>query len=206
MTRPFDLELAAALHAAAPQGVLVGHRVISDGDEEALSPELFPLPTLKRKRRESGAARMVARSLLAQLGCEDFPLRALPSGAPGWPPGIIGSLAHDRTVAIAAVARAKDLRALGVDVEPLLPLPAGLIEIVATPEERRRYSNEILESRLLFAAKEAVYKAINAFDASELDFEHVFVDFAAQTATIPDGRQIRVITSSAPCILALAYV
>ena len=41
-----------------------------------------------------------------------------PSGAPLWPRGIVGSLAHDRAVAVAAVARAADISCLGIDIEP----------------------------------------------------------------------------------------
>jgi 4'-phosphopantetheinyl transferase EntD len=62
--------LEQALDAVAVPGLLIGHRVISLGDEGALrDAEATSISsTIANVRRASGAARMVARILLAQLG------------------------------------------------------------------------------------------------------------------------------------------
>lgn len=105
-----------------------------------------------------GAARIVARQLLARLGCAQTELPKESSGAPRWPFGVVGSLAHDSTIAIAAVAMRRDFRALGTDIEPAEDLPAGLMEMIATPEERTREFAGPFYGRALFCVKEAVYR------------------------------------------------
>src|SRR3989440_8524351 len=101
-------------------GIMIGHRLISPGDEHALLPEEAPAfaSSVVKVRRASGAARIVARQLLARLGYRQCPLPKAPSGAPIWPAGVVGSLTHDSRVAVAAVATSRDVGALGIDVEP----------------------------------------------------------------------------------------
>ena len=55
-------------------------------------------------RRASGSARIVARQLLAQLGHGQCAVPKSASGAPTWPADVVGSMAHDSRVAVAAVA------------------------------------------------------------------------------------------------------
>src|SRR5262249_59963041 len=84
---------------------MVGHRLISPGDEDALWPEEIPplASSVDKVRRASGAARIVARQLLRRLGQPECALPRGSGGAPRWPTGIVGSLAHDSSVAVAAV-------------------------------------------------------------------------------------------------------
>ncbi|TPQ20638.1 4'-phosphopantetheinyl transferase superfamily protein [Streptomyces sporangiiformans] len=64
-----------------------------------------------------------------------------------------------------AAAHRSDLRTLGIDAEPHAPLPDGVLEFIALPEESShvarlaRHSPEVHWDRLLFCAKEAVCKA-----------------------------------------------
>lgn len=51
--------------------------------------------SVTKVRRASGAARIVARQLLARLGCAQTELPKESSGAPRWPFGVVGSLAHE---------------------------------------------------------------------------------------------------------------
>ncbi len=98
--------LQQMIDALAPPGILVGHRLIAPGDEFALLPEeagAFASSVVK-VRRASGAARIVARELLRQFGRAPRAVPKSASGAPAWPDGIVGSLAHDAEVAIAAMA------------------------------------------------------------------------------------------------------
>ena len=203
-----DAALAVALERLGPPNVLVGHRVISAGDEHALlAGEIVSFRASGLlARRQSGAARLVARQLLGKLGidCAELPRSA--SGAPVWPLGLVGSLAHDRSVAVAAVASADRFGAVGIDIEPAQPLPSELVDMVTTPTERAQYPAEILQSRLLFAIKEATYKAVNPLDHCFLDFHDVTVDLAANQAFIRNGRKINFAVGTGPRIVALAYV
>src|SRR5229473_1419152 len=114
MIMTLDPSLQSAIDALGFPGVMIGHRLISPGDEHALMPEeahAFASSVVK-VRRASGAARIVARQLLARLGYARCAVPKAPSGAPIWPAGIIGSLAHDSRVAVAAVGIQRDVAAL----------------------------------------------------------------------------------------------
>jgi 4'-phosphopantetheinyl transferase EntD len=62
-----------------------------------------------------------------------------------------------------------------------------------------------LQGRLLFAAKEAVYKAIAAREGPLLDYQDIDVDLAAKRARLRDGRELdlRWIVSTYVVVLAL---
>jgi 4'-phosphopantetheinyl transferase EntD len=192
---------------AAP-GIFVGKRLISDGDEGALLPEEaegFASSVIKR-RRSGGAARIVARELLGRLGCSN--MTALPkatSGAPIWPAGIVGSLAHDSRFAIAAVARRCDVGALGIDIEPAESLPFEL-DLIATPRERLRLGSHRHLGRLLFTAKEAVYKAVHPLDDIFLEHHDVEIDFDARKAVVLGGRVLDLRFSISTSLVTIAFI
>jgi 4'-phosphopantetheinyl transferase EntD len=187
-----DAVLASALDQLRLPGILIGHRRISPRDDRTLLAD--EVDSFSRSaaevRRASGAARLIARQLLKQLG---FPASALPkarSGEPIWPTGIVGSLAHDAQIAIAAVARSDAIVALGVDVEPAEALPPGLLTMVATAEEQLKIADDPFSGRLLFAAKEAVYKAVYPIDRVFLEYHQIAVDLANRSASTETGRSV----------------
>jgi 4'-phosphopantetheinyl transferase EntD len=149
---------------------------------------------------------MVARALLSHGGWPAAPIPRSPTGAPAWPAGVTGSLAHDDEVAVAAVASCRDVAGLGVDVEPDLPLPDDLVERVATLLERRRYGADVLASRRLFVAKEAVFKATHPLDGVFLDFHDVEVDLAAGRAATRGGREVELWFAPAARLIAVAHL
>jgi len=84
MALAHDQELGLSLRTLAPPGIIIGHRLITVGDEHALLPEetsAFERSAV-RVRRASGAARIVARALLHRLGHE---MTALPKSLGGAP-------------------------------------------------------------------------------------------------------------------------
>jgi 4'-phosphopantetheinyl transferase EntD len=118
-----------------------------------------------KRRQEFTAGRECSRSALSALGVPAAPILRGYRGAPQWPDGIVGSIAHCTGYCAAAVARGQDLVTIGLDAEPDAPLPGGVLELVSLPAERARLrelaaaSPETGWDRLLFCAKEAVYKA-----------------------------------------------
>jgi 4'-phosphopantetheinyl transferase EntD len=76
----------------------------------------------------------------------------------------------------AAVARRCDVHAIGIDAEPHAPLPDGVDTLVMRPEEQSElaalaaWNNAICWDRLLFSAKESVYKAWFPLTGCLLDF------------------------------------
>lgn len=209
MTKPeHDPEVDRAIAQLAVPGVLIGHRVILPDDAAALWPveRAAFARSVDKVRRASGAARIVARELMPQLGVPPQAIPKAPSGAPIWPQGLAGSLAHDAHVAIAALAHSRDFAGIGVDVEPAAPLDADLLDMVATPAERRVIAGDLLQARVLFAVKEAVYKSVHPIDGKFLDHHDVEVEFAAGIATVRNGRRVRFHCTMASHIVALAII
>ncbi len=138
---------------------------------ESLGTGLFPeeetlvARATEKRRREFTTGRECARGALSALGVPAAPILRGYRGAPRWPDGIAGSIAHCTGYCAAAVARTQDLAAIGLDAEPNAPLPGGVLELVSLPAERARLRELAAASpgtgwdRLLFCAKEAVYKA-----------------------------------------------
>ncbi|MFJ9625669.1 4'-phosphopantetheinyl transferase [Streptomyces sp. NPDC101181] len=115
--------------------------------------------------RRFAAARACAHRCLDQLAVRRGPVLRTADGAPAWPSGVVGSITHCAGYRGAVAARAEVWAALGVDAEPALPLPPGVLGLVATEPERHmvaelsRSSPGVPWDRLLFSAKESVYKA-----------------------------------------------
>ena len=132
------------------------------------------------RRREFATARACARTALGRLGVDPAPIPRGPGGAPRWPVGIVGSLTHCVGYRAAAVAREDSVVTIGVDAEPNDPLPAGVLDVVALPEELAALTGRrenVAWDRLLFSAKECVYKAWFPLAQRWLDFGDVLVTF-----------------------------
>jgi len=200
--------LQRAIDAMAVPGILVDHRLIADGDELALLPEEMGAFTgsVIKVRRASGAARIVARQLLSRFGHAPRAIPRSTAGMPVWPDGIVGSLAHDAEVAIAAMAARHEFLSVGVDVEPAEPLDPSLLDIVATAKERERAQDDPFHGRLLFSIKEAIYKAVYPLDGTFLDHHDVEVSLSSGTAAVRHGRVVRFRYCVATHILALAFI
>jgi 4'-phosphopantetheinyl transferase EntD len=143
--------------------------------------------------REYATVRRCARAALAQLGLPPAPILAGERGAPRWPDGIVGSMTHCAGYRAAVVGRVDDVRAVGIDAEPNQPLPDNVLGSVSLPAERDMLAGlagarpAVCWDRLLFSAKEAVYKAWYPQTGRWLNFEDALVDVCADgsfTATL----------------------
>lgn len=158
-----------------------------------------------KRRREFITVRHCARRALGELGVPPGPILRGERGAPRWPAGIVGSMTHCDGYRAAAVAPADRADAIGIDAEPHAPLPEGVLGTVALPAERERLRRlavvvpAVHWDRLLFSAKESVYKAWFPLTGRWLGFEEADVDlrpdgtFAARilvAATAADGTPI----------------
>lgn len=136
-----------------------------------------------KRRREFTTVRHCARAALAELGVAPAPILPGRRGAPVWPDGIVGSMTHCAGYRAAAVARSREITAIGIDAEPDEPLPSGVLETIARPEERMALAEPAAapgcRDRLLFSAKESVYKAWFPLTRRWLDFHDATVRFAA---------------------------
>lgn len=147
--------------------------------------ELGLRSAVEDRRREFTTARACARLALARLGVPPVAIPADPSGAPRWPASIVGSITHCSGYRAAAVGKAVDFEAVGIDAEPNLRLPPGVLGVISLPVERERVAQLLCDvpgpcwDRLLFSAKEAVFKTWFPLAGWRLDFEDIEVAFDA---------------------------
>ena len=126
------------------------------------------------------AGRVCSRIALGRLGvAATTPILRGEDRAPIWPPGFIGSISHTDTWCAAAVARTEDIRSLGIDLESSTPLKEALLKRVCTPKERdwlHQLPAPGVTGKILFSAKEAVYKCQYPLSNQFLGFHAVEIE------------------------------
>ena len=172
-----------------------------------------PLPLARRREPPQGlenasqarlaehaAARACAHAALQRLGIPAPSIPIGPQGAPIWPTGAIGTLSHSNGHFAAAVARDRDLRAIGVDLEANRRITSRLLQRITSPRERKELSNLDNEhahfDAVLFSAKEAAYKAWFPFlHGDRLGFldARVSIALTGQLLVTPTRRTARVL-------------
>jgi 4'-phosphopantetheinyl transferase EntD len=158
-----------ALLEILPAGAVGAELLDEEGD--VLAGELFAeeraaiADASDGRRREFLGGRVCARRALELLGISPVAVPIGVDGAPVWPDGIVGSITHKGRYRAAAVAFATDVAGLGIDAELNAPLPAGVIERIASPAEIEAVERLLADrpglawDRLLFSAKESAVKA-----------------------------------------------
>ncbi|MBB2914588.1 4'-phosphopantetheinyl transferase EntD [Streptosporangium becharense] len=153
-----------------------------------------------KRRREFTTARHCARQALRRIGLAPVPIVPGARGAPGWPDGVVGAITHCAGYRAAAVSR--EALSVGIDAEPHDALPDGVLGTVALAEEQdamERLGPGIHWDRLLFSAKESVYKAWFPLTGRWLGFEEAHLDlspsgtFTARflvPGPVVDGREL----------------
>jgi 4'-phosphopantetheinyl transferase EntD len=184
--------LPAAVAAAEAFGDLSGVALFP-AEEAALAG------SVERRRREFTTVRHCAREAMSRLGVPAAPVLRGERGAPVWPAGVVGSLTHCEGYRAAAVGLRDDVSGIGIDAEPHVPLPRGLLPAVARVEEMAalralaEVDPSICWDRLLFCCKEAVYKSWFPLTRVWLEFHDARVRIAPVTGTFSarvrtDGR------------------
>jgi 4'-phosphopantetheinyl transferase EntD len=139
------------------------------------------------RRREFGTVRYCARKALLQIGVPSVPVLPDVAGAPRWPVGVVGSMTHCPGYRAAVVARSDQVCGLGIDAEPHAAVPNAALELILRDEERARLRAladghpDLHWDRIVFCAKEAVYKTWFPLTRRWLDFADV------STTVYPDG-------------------
>jgi 4'-phosphopantetheinyl transferase EntD len=140
------------------------------------------------RRRDFATVRSCARACLARLGYPPAPILPGVGGAPTWPAGIRGSMTHCAGYAAAAVGPHPQISAIGIDAEPDAPLPDGVLGLIATAAEHDHLAaadgpDGPNWDRLLFSAKEAVYKAWFPLVGGWLDHHDAEISFDPHNRT-----------------------
>ncbi|MEU4806053.1 4'-phosphopantetheinyl transferase superfamily protein [Actinosynnema sp. NPDC023587] len=162
---------------------IVPDQVVAVDTFEDHEAELFPeeeeliAKSVDKRRREFTTGRHLARTALGRLGIPPAPLLPGPRREPSWPAGVVGSITHCKGYRAAAVGRSAAMWTIGIDAEPNEPTPDGVLEAIALPPELamvrglRAAGDAVCWDRLLFSAKETVYKAWFPLARTWLGFE-----------------------------------
>lgn len=131
----------------------------------------------EKRRREFRTARLCAHQAIRLLSLEPQPVLRGERGAPVWQRGVVGSITHCAGYRAAVVAR--DVLAIGIDAEPHRPVSNGLLARIATTAEVADLDRLGVEDpgRLLFSAKESIYKAWHPLTGRWLGFLDAVVTF-----------------------------
>lgn len=135
-------------------------------------------PMIPRRRREYRHGRCCARLALAGLGYPDCPVPLGTDRAPLWPEGVVGSISHCGDSAAAAVAHRVEVGGIGLDIEQTEELDQPLVSMICRSEELERLGPgdvRLLVAKLLFSAKESVFKCIFPLVQRFVDFQEVEV-------------------------------
>lgn len=128
---------------------------------------------LAARQLEFAAGRAAARAAMAQLGVPARPIPAAKDRSPVWPPGLSGSISHTKYLCAAVLTTGG--RSLGLDIEQDTPLSRGLLTTICSDAEQRRIvgADQLSLAKLVFSAKEAVYKAQYPLTKMLFGFDHI---------------------------------
>lgn len=131
------------------------------------------------------AGRHCAHRALARLGVPNgLPLLRTEDRAPIWPKGFVGSITHTDSWCAAAVARSSDVLAIGIDVESATPLSRSVFDRVCTEAEKERSRHAPIPrlwGKVVFSAKEAIYKCQHPLSGKFLGFHAVDLELDEQS-------------------------
>jgi 4'-phosphopantetheinyl transferase EntD len=137
-----------------------------------------------KRQREFAMGRACAHAALERLGIHGVPILSGARREPLWPDGVVGSISHTDGMCAAAVASASKYQGIGIDLEPDRPLPPEIASAVCSKEElvaleRTLAFDPLLIARLVFSAKESVYKCQYPSTQAWLGFDDVQIRLAA---------------------------
>ncbi|MEX0304288.1 MAG: 4'-phosphopantetheinyl transferase [Leisingera sp.] len=134
-----------------------------------------------KRRNEFAAGRNSVHQAMRLLGLAPVPVLAGSDRAPIWPEGLVGSITHTKSCAMAVLARTGAVQGLGIDVEEDTPLKDELLPAICSEREQawlKGQDNPGQMAKVIFSAKEAAYKAqytlsraFYGFDGMELEFD-----------------------------------
>lgn len=155
------------------------------------SPQLFTTTNLHfpqairnsviSRQAEYFATRYMVATLMHSLDANNFQLMNDQRRAPIWPAELMGSISHSENLAATVIGKKSRKRTenVGVDIQKMIspeiaeevaPLVITLEELKVTGELGLTKDEAV---SLVFSAKESIYKALNQYSSTELDFQSV---------------------------------
>ena len=109
--------------------------------------------------REHYLGRKCAKKGLIKLGLTDTIIKSGIYGEPIWPENSIGSISHSKGHCFVAVTKRETFESIGVDVEHFNRMKKASINRITHPLESKFIGDNLERATILFAIKEAFYKA-----------------------------------------------
>lgn len=134
----------------------------------------------RKRQLEFSTGRYCAKTALAKLGVENFPVLRNKDRQPLWPASYVGSISHCRDLCGAVVAKNSDCRSIGFDIENIRHLKQNIQKLTCTEQElawlrqQETYNHDLLVI-LLFSLKEAVFKCVSPHQNIQLGFKDVSI-------------------------------
>ncbi len=153
------------IHSPFASWVAFGAAAFGEATEADLAPieaaSISPRAVAKR-RAEFVAGRLAARRALGAAGFEPAPPVAPgPDRAPVWPAGMVGTITHTHSMALAAVAHGSKCGGLGMDLEHDANLRRmDVARQICDGTEREWVGDDRHRLLALFSAKESIFKAL----------------------------------------------
>jgi len=176
--------LANAIQSILPENVaLAVDSVVNGLEEEVFKEEAAQMVRAVPKRRlEFFAGRAAAHRAMVALGISPVPVLMGKDRAPVWPVGLIGSISHCSEICVALVATTENYQSLAVDIEPDTDLPMEVTDLILSPTEESRLARLPKKdrgwlARLIFSAKETVFKLQYPITKKMLEFNDVEIVF-----------------------------
>ena len=158
----------------------VGIKHIDSSLEECIPhPDEYPFVAnaCRSRQIEFCAGRHAAR--LALQGHTKDRSVSIPVGAsrqPIWPSNIVGSITHDGQHCVAAVSGANICRGIGIDLEKNVSIEPDILALIAHAYEMEIYNNCSFNwGKIVFSAKESVYKLLYPLYGVFLDYKDVVI-------------------------------
>jgi 4'-phosphopantetheinyl transferase EntD len=219
VTRTRSTSLASPCGAQADvviDSILPGSVVAVSTRTELIDARLFPVEaacvarSVEKRRREFTTARGCAHEALSLIGVGERAVPAGERGEPLWPTGVVGSITHCDGYRACVLAHRCQIATIGIDAEPNVELPSRIAasdiaagaELDQLDQLRRSPQNgtSVHWDRLLFSAKETVYKAWYPLTKRWLGFEDAFITIDPRRRTftahllvagpLVDGREL----------------
>lgn len=138
-----------------------------------------------KRRAEFVAGRTASRAALRQLGVQDQGISPGANRAPNWPDGLTGSITHDSSHCLAAVARQQHVRSIGIDIERRQRMSKAVCDLFLSTNDHSAMSGlSTLDPDdipvTVFSAKESVFKALNPLTGALGDPHDFYVRFSGE--------------------------
>lgn len=168
-----------AAKTLANGALLVASPILRAQGELLADEQQLLLDARPARCREIIAGRTIARRAMSLLGIPQTAVLMNANGAPKWPVGICGSIAHSPQHIAVVLAESRALRSIGVDIEDGRELGEATANIASAADitaVSRLWNSPEREtaSRLVFSAKEALFKCQAPLTGNmDLDFDEI---------------------------------